>query len=177
MHLFITLLFPFIAFSQSDYSIHIIKSKKELYLYKGDNLEKTYSILELGQNPEEDKVKKGSPEEPEHYRTPHGEFFICQTNPSSQYYKSFQLSYPSENHARAALRDGIVSQVDYTRILNALVHKKCPPHDTPLGGLVSIHGEIPKDKPFKRGCVVLKNADIDELWSKIKLGSLVQIEW
>ena len=165
------------SFSQSPSWIHIIKSKKELYLYKGDHLEKTYSILELGQNPEEDKVKKGSPEEPEHYRTPHGEFFICQTNPSSQYYKSFQLSYPSENHARAALRDGIVSQVAYTRILNALVHKKCPPHDTPLGGLVSIHGEIPKDKPFKRGCVVLKNADIDELWAVLGLNSKVVIEW
>lgn len=144
---------------------------------KEDKIVKIIPILELGENPQLDKEMKGSSTHPEHYRTPHGDFFVCEKNPQSLYYKSFQLSYPSERHAVEGLKKGIITQLEYTHMVDALIKKKCPPHSTNLGGLISIHGEIPQDKKIKRGCIVIKNEYIDELWPLISKETQVHIEW
>ncbi|MBI2609019.1 MAG: L,D-transpeptidase [Deltaproteobacteria bacterium] len=178
MHKLFFFLFVFLtSFSHAEYSISIKKSEKELRLLKEGEVVKKIPILELGENPREDKEIKGSDSHPEHYRTPHGDFFVCHKNPKSRYYKAFQLSYPSERHAEKALKKGIITQIEYTQIMDALLNKKCPPHSTNLGGLIAVHGEIPEDKKFKRGCIVIKNEHIDELWPLISQETQVHIEW
>ena len=117
-------------------------------------------------------------------RTPEGEFYICTMNRSKRFYKFLGLSYPDLKHAEYGLKSGIISLSDYVLIKRAIDERQTPPWDTRLGGAVGIHGRAPEGgagrqsfiaRNWTDGCIALDNADVDELFDTVSLGTPVTI--
>jgi lipoprotein-anchoring transpeptidase ErfK/SrfK len=148
--------------------IVVSKSKRQLLLYAGGAIVRTYRIA-LGANPVDDKVRQGD------RATPEGDFYVCVKNARSNFYLSLGLSYPNAEHAARGLRDKLITRAEHGRIVRALQSKKRPPWDTALGGEIFIHGGG-TDGDWTWGCVALANADIKELFDALPLGTSVRIE-
>jgi lipoprotein-anchoring transpeptidase ErfK/SrfK len=105
-------------------------------------------------------------------------------HPSKRFYKFLGLSYPSLKHAANGLQAGTISQGEYLAIKRALEDGRQPPWDTRLGGAVGIHGRTaaatgvtpaPGAENWTDGCIALDNADVDEIFSVVSLGTPVTI--
>ena len=154
---------------EKDYLIIIKKSKHKLKLYKDGKLEKEYKIA-LGFDPVFDKQVEGDG------RTPEGDFYICLKNPNSSFHKSMIISYPNKEDAKRGLENKLINESLYEKIINALENGRCPPQKTELGGEIAIHGGgIGYD--WTLGCVALENDDIEEIFSKVKIGTRVIITY
>ncbi len=150
-----------------DPKIIINKKKRILYLFSGETLMRIYPI-NLGPDPLRDKVKQGDG------RTPEGKFFVCNKNPKSKYFKSLGISYPTKEDALRGLKSGLITKKQYKAIIWAIDHGKRPPWFTKLGGAVCIHGGgIGWD--WTRGCIALRNQDMQELFEVTPLGAPVII--
>jgi murein L,D-transpeptidase YafK len=117
-------------------------------------------------------------------RTPEGEFYICSMNNSKRFYKFIGLSYPGMKHAEYGLRSNIITANQYAEIKKAIDERQQPPWDTQLGGAVGIHGRMLDDtippkalsaQNWTDGCIALNNADVDEIYSVVSLGTPVTI--
>ena len=146
----------------------VSKSKRQLFLYAGGNIARTYKIA-LGRNPVDDKVRQGD------RATPEGDFYICIKNERSNFYLSLGLSYPNIEDAERGLRDKLITRKEHDRIVRAIKSKRRPPWDTALGGEIFIHGGG-TDGDWTWGCVALANADIKELFDALPMGTSVRIE-
>jgi lipoprotein-anchoring transpeptidase ErfK/SrfK len=94
------------------------------------------------------------------------------------------LSYPDLRHAEYGLKSGMISLSEYVSIKKALEERQPPPWDTRLGGAVGIHGRALAGSATRRsflgmnwtdGCIALDNADVDELFNTVSLGTPVTI--
>ncbi len=150
-----------------DAKIVVNKKRHILYLFSGDTLMRIYPV-NLGPDPLNHKIRAGDG------RTPEGRYFICNKNPNSKYYKSLGISYPSKEDAKRGLRLGFITKKQYEAIVYAIDHGKRPPWFTRLGGAVCIHGGgIGWD--WTRGCIALRNADVQELFEVTRVGTPVII--
>ena len=155
----------------------IWKSRYTLILYKGVTPVKTYRAVFGKGYPNGDKQIQGD------QRTPEGEFYICAMNDSKRFYKFMGLSYPGLKHAAAGLRSGMISPDEYAMIKKALEERRPPPWGTRLGGAVGIHGRTLEtgnarssvDRNWTDGCIALDNADIDEIYTTVSIGTPVTI--
>ncbi len=130
------------------------KSKRQLLLYQGENVIARYRIA-LGHNPEGPKMRKGDG------RTPEGTYSISGRNAASAFHKSLKVSYPNAADRERARRRGVDP-----------------------GGDIMIHG-LPNGRGFvgaahrlidwTDGCIAVTNAEIEEIWSLVTDGTLVQI--
>jgi murein L,D-transpeptidase YafK len=148
--------------------IVVQKSKRQLMLYSGDKLLRTYRVG-LGFNPAQDKVKEGDG------ATPEGEFYIFTRNEKSAYYLSLGIGYPNLEDAERGLRDGLITREQYAEIARAIGRKEAPPQTTALGGQIYIHGHGAQ-KDWTWGCVALDDKDIKELFDAVPVGTRVIIE-
>lgn len=122
----------------------------------------------LGDAPTDHKQMEGD------CRTPEGHYFICSRNPESKYYKSLGISYPNSSDAHVAFQLGRIKKQDLKAIVHAEARRKRPPWDTPLGGFIMIHGGgIAYD--WTKGCIALRNEDMDTLWDALQIGDGVDI--
>ncbi len=155
--------------------IRVDKSERMLYVYEGDRM-----VRELPADvaaSDEDKVRRSRLGEREHYRIPEGVFFVTRLHPESQYYRAFVLSYPNAVHALRGVQDGVITEDQYRAIVRADQEGVEPPMNTPLGGLIEIHGQgSGRQRAWTRGCVALRNVHMDELWETIRVGTPVVIE-
>jgi murein L,D-transpeptidase YafK len=156
----------------------IWKSQYTLTLYKGDRPVKAYHAVFGKGFRDGDKRRTGDK------RTPEGDFYICTMNHSKRFYKFLGLSYPDVKHAEYGLRSRLISPVDYEMIKTAIEERKPPPWDTRLGGAVGIHGRMLNSEAaqyvssvlnWTDGCIALRNADVDEIYSVVSLGTPVTI--
>jgi murein L,D-transpeptidase YafK len=152
----------------TDARIEVLKSKRQLILYSGDRIVKTYRIG-LGFSPEGAKVRQGDG------RTPEGSYYVCSKNPKSQYFLSLGLSYPNEADANRGLKTGLISRVQFEQITAAVRRGGVPLWNTALGGEIFIHGAGSKSD-WTWGCVALENQDIQELFNTIPKGTPVTIK-
>jgi murein L,D-transpeptidase YafK len=79
---------------------------------------------------------------------------------SSLYHKALLLDYPNaDDRAEFALarRRGEM------------------PMSAGIGGFIEIHGEGGRGRDWTRGCVALTNADMDELFARVPIGTPVTI--
>ena len=148
-------------------SIVVYKAKRQLELYDGVDLLRTYRIG-LGFSPVGDKEREGDG------RTPEGDFYVFVKNPRSAYHLSLGISYPTIEDAERGLRDRLISKAQHDDIVKAINNKKAPPQNTPLGGLIYIHGNGSKSD-WTLGCIALENADIQELFDAVEVGTPVKI--
>lgn len=156
----------------------IRKSQYTMTLYKGEAAVKTYHAVFGKGYGEGDKQRMGD------RRTPEGDFYICTMNRSKRFYKFMGLSYPGLQHAEFGLKSGMISPVEYTMIRKAIEERLPPPWETRLGGAVGIHGRTigagderrqPVDINWTDGCIALDNADVDEVYRVVSLGTPVTI--
>lgn len=153
------------------------KGEYALTLYDGEMPLKTYPIA-LGFAPRGDKELEGDG------RTPEGEFYVCQKveHPVQRYLGTrwLRLSYPMPDDAERGLAQGLITPHEYEAIIGAAAAKGIPPQKTRLGGGIGIHGggylrngEIVRN--WTLGCIALFDADIEEFYDLIPLGTPVVV--
>lgn len=156
----------------------VSKSGYTVTLYKGEMPIKTYRAVFGKGYQEGDKRRMGD------RRTPEGEFYICTMNHSKRFYKFMGLSYPGLKHAEYGLRSRMISPVEYKMIKKAIEGGFSPSWETRLGGAVGIHGRTIDARNAQQryistnwtdGCIALDNADVDEIYHVVSLGTPVTI--
>lgn len=129
-------------------TIQVLKSKRKMQLFHGSTVLRTYDI-ELGFGPEGHKTIEGDG------RTPEGAYLINRKNPNSRFHLSIGISYPNINDVRKARSMG-----------------KSP------GGEIFIHG-TPKlyvgDKDWTWGCIAVTDAEMEEIYAMIDVGTQINI--
>lgn len=123
--------------------------------YANEQLVKTYSIS-LGGSPVGDKQYEGD------NRTPEGIYKINDKNPNSGYHKNLGISYPDSTDLQQAIALG-----------------------KPAGGDIKIHGlrngtgiisKFHRWHDWTKGCMAVTNAEIDELYSAVPIGTVIEIK-
>jgi murein L,D-transpeptidase YafK len=129
--------------------IVVMKNDRRLYLLHGNKVLRDYRIA-LGGNPVGDKLVEGDG------KTPEGAYLIDRRNPNSGYHLSLGISYPDVNDAAEA---------------EALGQKP--------GGDIFIHGRAGKNNgrgpDWTAGCISVDDKEMEEIYSMIKLGTLITI--
>lgn len=131
------------------------KKERTLYLIRNNETFKAYRIA-LGANPKGHKQQEGDE------RTPEGKYTLDYKKPDSAYYKAIHISYPNDKDRERARELG--------------VHP---------GGFIMIHGQkngleslenITQRFDWTDGCIAVKNAEMDEIWSSVETGTPILIE-
>lgn len=131
------------------------KSERKMLAYAGDKLLKTYTIS-LGHNPVGPKQYEGD------NRTPEGDYFIDGKNANSVCHKNLGISYPNETDAALAKKLG-----------------------KSAGGEIKIHGlkngqgfigKFHRLKDWTNGCIGVTDAEIEELYDHVKVGTPISIQ-
>ncbi|KAA6457186.1 hypothetical protein DYQ86_22880 [Acidobacteria bacterium AB60] len=135
-------------------SILILKKDHLLELIAGGRIIRVYKVA-LGRRGLAPKQQKGDG------RTPEGRYVIDSRNAASQYHKALHISYPKADDRRRAAQGGVSP-----------------------GGAIMIHG-LPNGKGFlgpaqrlydwTLGCIAVTDAEIDEIWSLVSVGTPVEI--
>ena len=132
----------------------VFKSKRKLLAYSNKEIVKEY-VISLGGNPKGHKQFEGD------NKTPEGIYFISGKAPHHIFHKYLHVSYPNAADIRFAKKSG-----------------KSP------GGQILIHGLNKKFSFLKkfhrwydwtRGCIAVTDAEIDELYSAVEVGSKIEI--
>ena len=134
--------------------IVVEKSKRTMTLFAGSKVLKTYKVA-LGTVPLGPKRTEGD------HKTPEGNYTIDAKNPHSQFHLALHISYPSPEDQKRA-------------------------HDLGAqpGGAIMIHGlprafaylgALHRQSDWTDGCVAVTNAEIEEIWKLVPLGTKVEI--
>jgi len=130
------------------------KSKARLYLVKNGKVFREYAIA-LGAHPRGHKQQQGDE------RTPEGRYILDAKNPNSRFHRSIHISYPNREDRQRARARGVDP-----------------------GGAIMIHGQpngwqwlTPLTQLFNwtDGCIAVRNADMDEIWDSVLVGTPIEI--
>lgn len=139
---------------QADH-ILVVKSAHSLTLLRQGKVLKTYKVA-LGSDPVGAKTREGDG------KTPEGEYKISEKNNRSQFHLSLRISYPNEADRERAKKLGVNP-----------------------GGDIFIHGLPPqwawigaahRHKDWTAGCIAVTNAEIEEIWASVPVGTPVEIK-
>ncbi len=134
--------------------IVIVKSERTLTLFNGGQVLKTYKVA-LGGNPIGAKEKAGDK------KTPEGAYMIDSKNAKSRFHLALHISYPNAEDLKRARKRGV----------------------NPGGG-IEIHslesqyawvGSLHRQVNWTAGCIAVTNAEIEEIWSLVEVGTPVDI--
>jgi murein L,D-transpeptidase YafK len=150
-----------------DPRIVVDKSERTLTLRSGETVVRSWRVG-LGLEPVAPKAREGD------NATPEGAYFVCVKNPRSRFRLSLGLSYPGPADAERGLRDGLITSEQRDRIVASHERRRTPPWDTPLGGEIFIHGNG-SGSDWTWGCIALDDADVEELYRVIPVGTPVEI--
>jgi murein L,D-transpeptidase YafK len=148
--------------------IIVEKKKRNLKLYDGKKLVKTYKIS-LGAVPVGDKEIEGDG------KTPEGEFYVFTKNDKSAFFLSLGVSYPNKEDAERGLKQNLIKQTERDEIFRAIDAKEMPLQKTKLGGEIYIHGGG-CNADWTQGCMALENEEMQELFDVISVGTTVLIK-
>jgi murein L,D-transpeptidase YafK len=152
----ISLLFPGSSFAAPvvDYVL-VKKSERKMYLLSGGKPVKEYEVA-FGANPKGPKKQEGDE------RTPEGKYTLDFKKSDSSFFKAIHISYPNA----ADIGRAKAAQVD-------------------PGGQIMIHGQknglgwlgwITQKFDWTDGCIAVTNAEMDEIWQLVKVGTPIEIE-
>lgn len=139
--------------------VHVKKSARTMDLYAGDKLVKSFSVA-VGRGGAGYKKMEGDSV------TPVGHYHVVTRVPS---------------HLRIFMRLDYPNAEDRARFEDMKKRGELPKNAT-IGGEIGIHGEPPEAKPFKKseylshGCVVVEDAEIDQVARIVPDGAAVDIE-
>ncbi len=144
-------------------------------------VKKSTHFLELWQNGKKKQsyvitssAKTGDKEISGDMKTPEGEFYVCLKNPNSRYHLALGISYPEKEDAERGLKKGIITQEVYDGIIAALESGGRPNWYTALGGAIEIHGNR-QDTDMTRGCIGMRDTDLDILYNSVEVGDKILI--
>lgn len=160
----------------SGLKILVDKSEHTLSLvYNGTSL-KSYHV-ELGSGGMKDKEVEGD------RKTPEGTFYVTNKevlDPADEYLGTRWLgvSYPNAEDANRGLSRGLIDKQTYEDIIDAFNRVQNPPQDTVLGGNIGIHGgSVPSfGSNWTWGCIGLSNADIEDFYNYITIGTPIIVQ-
>lgn len=135
--------------------IVIVKSERTLTLLSGGKVLKTYKIA-LGGSPVGPKVKAGDK------KTPEGDYLIDSKNAKSRFHLALHISYPNAADRERARKLGAN-----------------PGGDVEIHGLESKYawtGSLHRQMNWTAGCIAVTNAEIDEIWRLVPVGTAVEIK-
>jgi len=125
----------------------------KLYYYlevrDGDKRVKRYPVV-LGRDPVRRKLHQ------DNSTTPEGMYKIINTQSNATYYKAYDINYPNDADK---VRYGIAKENSF------LPRKKVTGEIPSIGGEIQIHGSESLNWNWTFGCIALRNADMDELFS------------
>jgi murein L,D-transpeptidase YafK len=147
--------------------IVVSKADRLLMVYSDGEVIRRYRVG-LGFRPQGPKRWKGDG------RTPEGRYVVAIMNPHSRYFLSLGLNYPMPIDAAQGYKEGRITWAQYQAIRDAFNDGKVPPWNTRLGGEIFIHGHG-ATRDWTRGCIALDNADMQELYSLVDVGTPVTI--
>jgi murein L,D-transpeptidase YafK len=135
--------------------IVVLKSARIMRLYSSDNkIVKEYHVA-LGKNPVGAKQRQGDS------KTPEGTYTIDRKNQHSQFHLSLRVSYPSAQNRQRAQREGVD-----------------PGGDIMIHGLMPVFawlGSLHRQHDWTDGCIAVTNAEIEEIWSLVPVGTKIEI--
>jgi lipoprotein-anchoring transpeptidase ErfK/SrfK len=136
-------------------AIVVNKETHRLTVYDRGQLLRSYPA-ELGSNTAGTKLRSGD------NATPEGRYQIASKKGQGQskYYKALLLNYPNDE--------------DRARFARLQRSGQIPPRSS-LGGLIEIHGEGGRGKDWTQGCVAVRNEQMDDLFSRVTIGTPVTI--
>lgn len=161
---------------KTDHLIVVQKSARRVMLFSNGKIRRDrhggrpscwQAAFASGNGGDGDKVREGD------MRTPEG-WFRTSNRPQSQFYGAILIHYPSVKHAKRGLNLGLISQNEYDNIERAEKRGSIPPQDTPLGGLILLHGGGAASD-WTLGCIAMNDYDIDELRAALLRGMRVWI--
>ncbi len=145
---------------KSQTAILIEKSQYRLTIYYQNQPIKSYPVV-FGANPTGDKLQEGD------RKTPEGIFKVRDLYPHSTWSKFIWLDYPNHD--------------SWSKHLQAKKLGKIP-LSAAIGSEIGIHGVpdnsdslIDAQNNWTWGCISLKNKDVDEIYTFIKVGTIVKI--
>jgi murein L,D-transpeptidase YafK len=130
------------------------KGQRRLHLISKRKIVRSYPVS-LGADPQGHKAQEGDE------RTPEGRYTIDYRNPHSGYHLSLHISYPNAQDKRRARAMGVDP-----------------------GGMIMIHGSPNgwglrerqlRGRDWTNGCIAVANADMDEIWELVKVGTPIWI--
>lgn len=136
-------------------AIVVLKEKNLLTLLRRGEAVRSYRA-EVGANALGAKTRLGD------RATPEGRYRVVgkKDRGFSRYYRALVLDYPND--------------VDRRRFAAERRSGHIPP-GAGIGGLIEIHGEGGRGRNWTDGCVALANADMDDLYDRVGIGTLVTI--
>jgi len=146
-----------------------------LRVYKGDRVIRSYENIAIGRYGKTYFKVRGD------NKTPLGKFKVGWMNKNTRYHRFLGLTYPDLPAADRALVDGRIDESQWQAIRRATAAGEVPAQNTPLGGMIGIHGigtgdrEVHREFNWTNGCVALTNEEIDELLRWVKIGTSVEI--
>lgn len=144
---------------KSKTSILIEKSKHRLTLYYDRQPLKSYAVV-FG-DPTGDKLREGD------RRTPEGVLRIRDLYPHPSWSKFLWLDYPNERSWQKHFQAKASGQIGWSQSIGGEVGI----HGVPAGA----DGMIDQRNNWTLGCPSLKNADVDELYRVVQVGTIVEI--
>ena len=131
--------------------VRVDKSDRTLTLYAQGQPVRSYTGIQLGDEPDGPKRFQGDE------RTPEGRYTLDYGNPGSAYHLSLHISYPNAEDRAYARAQG-----------------RSP------GGDIFIHGQpngygSHVEGDWTDGCIALSDAEIEEIWSLVGDGTAIEI--
>ena len=131
--------------------VRVDKSDRTLTLYAQGQPVRSYTGIQLGDEPDGPKRFQGDE------RTPEGRYTLDYGNPGSAYHLSLHISYPNAEDRAYARAQG-----------------RSP------GGDIFIHGQpngygSRVEGDWTDGCIALSDAEIEEVWSLVGDGTAIEI--
>ncbi|MCC7292105.1 MAG: L,D-transpeptidase [Phycisphaerales bacterium] len=145
----------------------ILKSRHTAYLYDGSQLVWAYAVDVGGGG-----YRAGS--DFLTGETPEGQFHVVTRNAASEHHRFLGLSYPNAASARRGHELGMVSIGEAETIHQSELLGACPPWNTALGGGIGLHGGR-RGTDWTGGCVAFRDADIEELFSVLRVGDPIEV--
>ena len=135
-------------------SILVLKREHLLELISGGRVIRTYHVA-LGQGGLAAKERQGDG------RTPEGHYTVDARNAASEYHLSLHISYPNAEDRKRASRLGVAPGGDI------MIHG-LPNGMAWLGASHRLHD-------WTLGCVAVTDAEIEEIWKLVPVGTPVEI--
>jgi murein L,D-transpeptidase YafK len=131
--------------------ILVSKRNNIMFLLKDGKVLKRYRVM-LGRNRIGHKQREGD------HRTPEGIYHISQKNNQSKFYKALRISYPNAQDAKRAAKKGVR-----------------PGGDIMVHGVQECLAHLEKPYRYSRGCIIINNTEMDEVWSLVDQGTTIEI--
>ena len=135
--------------------IVIVKSTRTMTLYRGRSVLKIYKVA-LSADPVGPKTREGD------HKVPEGDYVIDGKIAHSQFHRALHLSYPNAQDRARARRLGVN-----------------PGGDVEIHGLPNGYAWIGSGQhmiDWTDGCIAVTDAEIDEIWQLVPVGTRVEIK-